>query len=67
MTNKTEETLQKIKLGILQGLIKGWKGLVWLWIPRLVAAIIATWLYSLFLSARRLYVKRADHKKLCDH
>jgi hypothetical protein len=39
----------------------------WLWIPRLVAAIIATWLYSLFLSARRLYVKRADHKKLCDH
>ncbi len=40
---------------------------VWLWIPRLAAAIIATWLYSLFLSARRLYVKRADHKKLCDH
>ena len=39
----------------------------WLWIPRLLAAIIVTWLYSVFLSARRRYVKRACHKKLCDH
>ena len=39
----------------------------WLWIPRLFAAIIAVWLYSLFLSARRLYAKRACHKKFCDH
>ncbi|WP_299977737.1 iron transporter [Desulfobacula sp.] len=39
----------------------------WLWIPRLVAAIIAVWLYSFFLSARRLYAKRACHKKFCDH
>jgi hypothetical protein len=39
----------------------------WLWIPRLVAALMATWLYWLFLSARRLYAKRADHKKLCDN
>lgn len=39
----------------------------WLWIPRLIAAIVATWLYGGFLSARRLYVKRAVHKKLCDH
>jgi len=39
----------------------------WLWIPRLLAAIIVTWLYSVFLSARRRYVKRACHKKFCDH
>ena len=39
----------------------------WLWIPRLLAAIIAAWLYSIFLSARRFYAKRACHKKLCDH
>ncbi|MCK5163587.1 MAG: iron transporter [Desulfobacula sp.] len=39
----------------------------WLWIPRLIAAIIVTWMYSVFLSARRRYAKRACHKKLCDH
>ena len=39
----------------------------WLWIPRLIAAMAATWLYGGFLSARRLYVKRTVHKKLCDH
>ncbi|MEN8212050.1 MAG: nucleoside recognition domain-containing protein, partial [Thermodesulfobacteriota bacterium] len=41
--------------------------LFWLWIPRLAAAMIATWMYTLFLSARRLYVKHAEHKKLCNH
>jgi hypothetical protein len=41
--------------------------LFWLWIPRIAAAIIATWMYTLFLSARRLYVKNTEHKKLCDH
>jgi len=41
--------------------------LLWLWLPRLVAAMVATWLYGFFLSARRFYAKRADHKKLCDH
>lgn len=39
----------------------------WLWIPRLVAAMAAAWLYSGFSFARRLYVKRAGHKKFCDH
>jgi len=39
----------------------------WLWIPRLAAAMIVAWLYSVFLSARRHYAKRACHKKLCDH
>ena len=39
----------------------------WLWIPRLIAAMAATWLYGGFLAARRLYVKRTVHKKLCDH
>lgn len=29
----------------------------WLWIPRLIAAMAATWLYCLFLSARRVYAK----------
>lgn len=41
--------------------------IVWLWIPRLLAAIIVTWMYSVFLSARRHYAKRACHKKLCDY
>lgn len=41
--------------------------LFWLFIPRFIAAIIATWLYCVFLSARRFYAKRADHKKLCNH
>jgi len=41
--------------------------LFWLWVPRLVAAVIAAWLYQVFLSARRLYAKRANHKKLCDY
>lgn len=39
----------------------------WLWVPRLVSAILATWLYSLFSRVRRLYAQRAGHKKLCDH
>jgi len=38
----------------------------WLWIPRLLAAIIVTWLYSVFLSARRRYVKRACHFAIID-
>jgi len=41
--------------------------LFWLWIPRIAAAMIATWMYTLFLSARRLYVKHTEHKKLCNH
>lgn len=40
---------------------------LWLWVPRLVAAILSTWLYTVFSSIRRLHVKRAHHKKLCNH
>ncbi len=39
----------------------------WLWIPRLVAAMMVTWLYSVYSSARRVHAERAVHKKLCDH
>jgi hypothetical protein len=39
----------------------------WLWIPRLIAAIIVAWLYSVYSSARRVHAQRAVHKKLCDH
>ncbi|MCK5835798.1 MAG: iron transporter [Desulfobacula sp.] len=39
----------------------------WLWIPRLVAAVLATYLFSVFSFARRLYAKRACHKKICNH
>jgi len=39
----------------------------WLWIPRLAAAVAVVWLYSAFLVVRRIYAKRAGHKKLCDH
>ncbi|MCD4720202.1 MAG: iron transporter, partial [Desulfobacula sp.] len=30
MTNKTEDIFSRIKSGVRQGLIKGWKGLIWL-------------------------------------
>ncbi len=36
----------------------------WLWIPRLIAAIGVTYLFSAFSFARRLYAKRACHKKI---
>ncbi len=39
----------------------------WLWIPRLVAAVLVTWLYSVYSSARRVHAERAVHKKLRDH
>ncbi len=37
----------------------------WLWIPRLIAAMIATYLFHLFSFARSRYAKRTGHKKLC--
>jgi len=40
---------------------------LWLWIPRLVAAMAAAWLHMGFSSARRFYAARLGHKKLCDH
>ena len=40
---------------------------VWLWVPRLLAAMAAAWIYSGFSYARRLNAKRAGHKKLCNH
>jgi len=36
----------------------------WLWVPRLIAAVAVTYLFSAFLFARRLYAKRACHKKI---
>ncbi|MFH2090787.1 MAG: iron transporter [Pseudomonadota bacterium] len=39
----------------------------WLWIPRIIAAMMAVWLHWGLSSARRVYAKRAGHKKLCDH
>ena len=39
----------------------------WLWIPRLVAAMTATWLYSGALSVRKHYAERVSHKKLCNY
>lgn len=39
----------------------------WLWIPRLVAAIAVTYLFSAILLARRLYADRACHKKIRNH
>jgi hypothetical protein len=40
---------------------------LWLWIPRLAAAMAAAWLHMAFSSARRFYAARPGHKKLCDH
>jgi hypothetical protein len=36
----------------------------WLWIPRLIAAVAVTYLFSGVLFARRLYAERACHKKI---
>lgn len=39
----------------------------WLWIPRLVAAILVAYLFSAFSFVRRSFAKRSGHKKFCDH
>lgn len=40
---------------------------LWLWMPRLVAAIIAIYLFHLATLVRRINAQRTCHKKLCDH
>ena len=40
---------------------------LWLWIPRLVAAMAAVWLHMGFSSVRRFYAARLGHKKFCDY
>ena len=40
---------------------------LWLWIPRLAAAIAATYLFHILNFLRRLNVKRAGHKKFCNN
>lgn len=39
----------------------------WLWIPRLLAAILVTYTFSVFTALRRSYAQRAGHKKIRDH
>ncbi len=39
----------------------------WLWIPRLVAAMAAAWLFSAFSFAWSAYAQRTCHKKIRDH
>lgn len=39
----------------------------WLWIPRLVAAIITIYVVHLINFVRRLHAERTGHKKLCNH
>jgi hypothetical protein len=39
----------------------------WLWIPRLIAAIAATYLFHILNFLRRLNAKRAGHKKFCNN
>ena len=40
---------------------------VWLWAPRLIAAIAATYLFHTLNFLRRLNAKRAGHKKFCNN
>jgi len=40
---------------------------LWLWIPRLLAAIGAIYLFHLVTFVRRLNAQRTGHKKFCDH
>ena len=39
----------------------------WLWIPRLVAAMLSAWIYSVFLILKGRHAQRTRHKKLCNH
>jgi hypothetical protein len=39
----------------------------WLWVPRLVAAIMAIYLLHIVNFIRKSYAQRTGHKKLCDH
>jgi len=39
----------------------------WLWIPRLMAAILTIYLVHLINLVRRLHAERTGHKKLCNH
>ncbi|MBF0468445.1 MAG: iron transporter [Desulfamplus sp.] len=39
----------------------------WLWIPRLLAAIITIYVVHLINFVRRLHAERTGHKKLCNH
>lgn len=41
--------------------------LVWLWIPRLAAAILAIYLLHFLNFVRRHHAERTGHKKFCDH
>jgi hypothetical protein len=36
----------------------------WLWIPRLVTAVLVTYTFSLFTALRRSYAQRTGHKKI---
>jgi hypothetical protein len=36
----------------------------WLWIPRLAAAILVTYAFSVFTALRRSYAQRPGHKKI---
>ncbi|MCF6248891.1 MAG: hypothetical protein L3J69_16265 [Desulfobacula sp.] len=81
MTRTVQDNPVNVASCMRQGLNKGWKGLIRLltivlplglpvfrlWILRIVAAMPAAWLYSVFIAARRCYAQRAGHKKLCDH
>ncbi len=40
---------------------------LWLWIPRLVAAICVTWMVHIFDLLRRINAQRTCYKKLCNH
>ena len=39
----------------------------WLWIPRLVTSMVASWLHMGFSSSSRFYAARLDNKKFCDY
>ena len=39
----------------------------WLWIPRLIAAILAIYMLHIVNFIRKLHAQRTGHKKICDH
>ncbi len=40
---------------------------LWLWLPRLIAAIAAAWLHWGYSLVKKKYAERINHKKFCNH
>ncbi len=72
--SKTDLTRLHLSLGVNHAMIEDpalflplGLPVFWLWVPRLIAALVAAWLFSALSCAWRFYAKRNCHKKICNH